>query len=411
MRRIGFPAVAITLAIIAVLGANRLPAQQAMTEELRNVVLFNAPYIIAETLQDYGFLPPSAVDHLLRVNFDKNLLGADNSQHAFNGYIPIRIPTVYYSIEETTASDGTGFYYIGYYFYHPNDTGFEVGPVGDRGHEHDMEGVFLIVQKATSWNPYGTPVLAWSEAHGALIPYYTPGLVDPSTALSQGGEYTWGGKILFRYDPAANQYRPVVAIAQSTHGTYMAQACGPGVTLGPPHTDGYGYNTSSGGTNVFGSCVHHNRWAILYEPAIDSYPFVGLPDWENGNTYAYRLDELATSPIWSSRGSGSTGLFTGRNIDLGHGTYGAEFFTPYAGAGDANPPWAWLGGGGTGGVHFGQGGWWYSFGQDGTIDGEGHPAPWPNFLPGELLMDPQNAARRFFPHYWPSGYNEPVVFN
>jgi hypothetical protein len=26
-------------------------------------------------------------------------------------------------------------------------------------------------------------------------------------------------------------------------------------------------------------------------------------------------------------------------------------------------------------------------------------------------MDPQNAARRFFPHYGWSGYNEPIVFN
>jgi len=144
-------AIAFTLATIAVLGSARLSAQQAMTQELRNVVVYNAPYIIAETKQTYPVWDraPSSFDHLLAVDFDNDVVGGNNAGNAANGYIPQRIPTVYYSIEETTAPDGTGFYYIGYYFYHPADHGFSVGPFYGSGHEHDMEGVFLVVRKVT----------------------------------------------------------------------------------------------------------------------------------------------------------------------------------------------------------------------------------------------------------------------
>ena len=416
MRRINFPTMPLTLAIIAALGTARLSAQQAMTEELRNIVLYNAPYIIAETPDDntvfeiYG--NPSGYDHLLAVDFDNDYLGRNNTGNAANGYIPRRIPTVYYSIEETSASDGTGFYYIGYYFYHPRDRGFTVDIYTNGGHQHDMEGVFLIVRK-TSWNPYGTPVLAWSEAHGALIPYYAPGFVDPNTALSEGNSSTWGGEIVFRFDADFGKLRPVVAIAQSTHGTYMAQACGPTATPGV-HRDGYGYDISSSG-NAYRACIHQGRSWISYQPATDSYPFVGLADSENYNTYNYRLVELATSPVWQYRSSsGDNGLFTGATLDLGHGLRGADFFTPLfpliLGL-DAHPPWAWRGGPGEAHSFLGIGGHWYSFGQDGTGEGEGHGAPWPTFLPGELLVAPQNAAYRFFPHYGYSGFNEPVVFS
>jgi hypothetical protein len=405
MRRFIVPAATFTVAIIAVLGTARLSAQQAMTEELRYVVLNNAPYIIAETSQNFD-RPPSSVDHLLAVDFDNDFYGSNNSANARNGYIPQRIPTVYYSIEETTAPDGTGYYYIGYYFYHPNDDGFSVGPASSSGHEHDMEGIFLIVRK-TSWTLYGTPVLAWSQAHGALIPYFNEGFVNPNTALAQGDELSWGGKINFRVDPDFNIGRPVAVIAQSTHGTYMAQACGPYAS--GLYVDGFGYNTSTSGTNNFGSCVHVNRWAIIYQPAIDSYPFVGLADWENANIYNYRLVELATSPIWQHRGPGV--LLYGSGLWLGHSQYGAEFFVPSSGSGEAKPPWAWLGGPGSHFSFAGHGGYWYTFREDGTQNAHGTPMPWPSFLAGELLIAPQDAAYRFFPNYGNSGFSEPVVFS
>jgi hypothetical protein len=396
-----------TLAIvgIAMLRPQTANAQQAMTDQLRNVVLYNAPYIIAETLQnvqDYsGHVPPSAIDHLLAVDFDNDALGSNNSQHAFTSFIPQRIPTVYYSIEETNAVDGTGYYYIGYYFYHPNDGGTFISG----GHEHDMEGVFLIVRKVT-WNPYGIPVLAWSEAHGALIPYFQQGSVDPNTALSQGDETAWGGQINMRLDQDFNTNRPVVAIRQSDHGTYMAQQCGP--YAAGIYVNGYGYDVGTGGSNTFGACLHGGTSFILYQPAADSYPFVGLGDYENHNTYNYRLRELATSIVWQNR-STSSGLFSGQSLGLGYGLYGGEFFLPSSGTGDANPPWAWLGGAGDHAGCCGYAGYWYNFGMDNTSDTQGTPQPWPAIAQGELLIAPQTAAYRFFQNY--NGFSEPVVFN
>jgi hypothetical protein len=186
----------------------------------------------------------------------------------------------------------------------------------------------------------------------------------------------------------------------------MARACGPTASGG--WADAYGYNTSTGGTNVFGACIHENDDWILYQPAVDTYPFVGLSDYINHGTYNYYLQDLATSPIWQDRHTWQT-MFTGTSLGLGHNLDGGEFFMPAAGTGEANPPWAWYGGPGSHFSFAGWGGYWYNFGVDGTAGGQGLPNPWPNFLAGELLIAPQDAARRFFPNY--SAFDEAVTFS
>lgn len=171
---------------------------------------------------------------------------------------------VYFSIEETGSGSDDGCYYIGYYFYHPVDGGSQVG-IGFAGHEHDMEGIFLIVRKAP-YIPYGQPIMALTQAHGAMLPYFFPGRVDANVTQSLvDGVGAWAGQMESWYDPSFGINRTVTAIRTSTHGTYMAQDCNSANSS--YFYDEFGaFIPNSLSTST--ACIHSQENWILYVPGV-----------------------------------------------------------------------------------------------------------------------------------------------
>ena len=217
--------ICIGVAALTLVGATSSPAraQSSITPYLRSIVSHYAPILIAET--DSFSSNPEAVDHILPVDFDNDPYGYNNADHANSGLVINGKSTAYYSIVETGTTTEKGYFFVNFYFYHARDAGVHFSsPFGEKtggSHDHDLEGVMLIVRKAFG-APYGVLIGAYSEAHGALIPYANPAasIQIPNAA---GGNFR--GMIQFWNEVVFNVDRPVVAIRSRKHGTYMAQDC------------------------------------------------------------------------------------------------------------------------------------------------------------------------------------------
>lgn len=398
--RFGMRTVAGFVAALALV-QHALPAQSTINPTMEAIVRYNAPYIVEETIND-GSAVRSLLNHLLRVDFDNNLTGSDNAYNLNSDNLTFREPVVYYSIAETGDGPDVGFYYIGYYFYHGRDRGFNVGPAHDPGHDHDMEGVYMVVRK-DSYHPYGILELAWSQAHGAMIPYADSTYVDMGPALANnGGPGRWGGKIHDYYDASFGVNRPVVMVALDDHATYVAQSCSHVDQMGAySYYEPGGYDWAGSSQSVLKACVHdYAGHFLLYVPAVDNSNPYGSPDYAIDGTYSYKLIDMASSPMWQQR-LNSGGLFFGSVLDLGHSVQGLSAFQP----GDynnccANPPWFWQGGPGTRQGGFGYTGYWYYFSDEGTSSLTSWTGPWGSWSYGTLMTDPDVAAYTDFPGYY-----------
>ena len=352
-------------------------------------------------------------DHLMPVDFDGDVDGTNNATNALNviGGIRDHRPVVYFSIEETGSGSDNGFYYIGYYFYHPVDGGIQVSGYATNGHNHDLEGIFLIVRKVPNL-PYGEAIMSLTQAHGAMLPYFFPGRVDPTATQSLvDGIGAWAGQIESWYDPRFGVNRPVAAVRTSTHGTYMAQDCNS--LTSSYFYDSYGaYIPNS--TSCSTACIHSQESWILYLPGITDN-VADLPESASNGAWEYRLQEVASSPMWSTKDVYG-GLFTGTRYTLEYG-YNIAFdsFNP----GGADPMWAWSGGPGIADGPPGHHGYWYSFAMDNTWDVHFEAGQWPTWTSyGELLLDSHSVAYTYFKRYSdPQGnalarfLNLPVAYN
>lgn len=406
------------LGVSLTLPARAVDAQSTVTPQMEAIVRYNAPYIVEETTND-GSLRHSLINHLLRVDFDGDLQGINNGTNIDNDYLVHREPVVYYTISETGSGPDEGFYYIGYYFYHAKDGGWKISAYTDHGHDHDLEGVYLVVRK-DSYHPYGILELAWSQAHGAMIPYADSTYVDMGATLGNNSAGYWGGKIHDYFDSSFGVNRPVVMVSLDTHATYVAQSCS-GVDNGKSFSyyEPGGYDWTSSTSTVLYACVHD--WAgsfLLYVPAVDNNNPYGSPDYAANGTYSYQLLDLASSPIWTDRQTYHD-LLGGNLINLGYGLSGYDAFQPgYGSDCCANPPYQWQGGPGD---RHGLGplnGHWYYFSQDGTTNYTSWDGPWGAWSYGQLLVDPELAANDDFPGYYDwrgnaftNFYQPPVVFN
>ena len=401
--RIPAKLVALLLVVAFQLSPNQLAAQGTITTFLRSVVSHYAPILIAET--DSFTANPEANDHILRVDFDGDNLGTDNARNADNGVVVNGKSSAYYSIVETGTTTEKGYFFINYYFYHARDAGAHFGSIlgtitgGD--HEHDLEGVMLIVRKSFS-APYGILVAAYTEAHGALIPYTNPNS-NPSAPTPAGASL---GYIRFWNEAVFNVDRPVVAIRSRKHGTYMAQDCSGNTPILDTPGGFFGrfgmWMNSPQDFHTYRSCIHPDSKNIVYVPVpLDLPPTSGIfasrlgPSVRDGTKW-YELLELATSPIWTLRNINS--LLLAPSIVL-YGGFPADtmFFSSVSGGEVANTPWAWRGGPGQSRfVGFGTASW-YSFGVDNTDIYNG-PISFPTApLSGQLLTNPGAEAALRFP--------------
>jgi hypothetical protein len=324
---------------------------------------------------------------MLRVDFDGRTYGPGKAVTAAS-YIAIvdRTATAYFSVVESGYASDKGYFFLGYYWYHPKDN----GSVLDSGHEHDLEGAMFLVKKS-AYLPYGTLVLALTQAHGELVPYYTS--QSPIQYGAVGSPYL--GVVNFWPDPRNGTQRPVLVVRARNHGTHAPQTCN---ASGQGSENGFGifWNAQPSYT----ACIHSGNQWILYEP---NWLFNGggssLDIGTRSGNAIYQLSELYTSPIWTDRGQYQD-LFSGGYAPLTNSDGGFLSFYSLTDPNQANPPWQWRGGGGcfTKTVYFiGQGtGCWYGYDVDGEYDAD-IPQHWPvSPSYGRLLTDPAAEMRMRF---------------
>lgn len=388
---------------------HRVQAQTSLPGNLKEIVYRNAPFIMAET---YDRFYVQRFDHIMPVDFDGDELGANNTNITPNTIVDGR-PTVYYSVTETGYTSDQGYYFLGYYIYHVNDGGQDFSGFLAPGHEHDMEGVYLVVKKSPYY-PLGAVAISLAEAHGALIPSFNNAQSAVDLAHSPAGG-PWVGRIQFWTDGRYNTGRPVVAIRGRTHGTYMAEDCS-GATQ-PNWSDGYGmWLNSVEIDNTYTGCIHSGHHMIVYVPVQSAadIPSSGLPYAEpldsatRDGTHLYRLVHVVDSPLWRRRADPQV-LFDGNLLTMDGGPTGREFFRSSTGSLDANPPWAWYGGRGECHYVAGTGPYcWYSFAVDNTSASYA-PYAWPRSVAGRLLTNPVAEMQLRFP--WLPELNAPVRYN
>jgi hypothetical protein len=409
------------LALVAALSgtvpATRVAEAQttALPGPLQTIVYRNAPFVLHETFLSAN--PVGASDHMLREDFNGNHVGYSKTADAANrAFVGDRTASVYFSATENGYYSDQGYYFVGYYWYHPRDNGADFTmPWGEAkhhaGHEHDLEGAYFLIRKS-AYQPYGTIISALTQAHGELVPYKNYHQTVVPSSAANGSDYYAG--IEFWNDARYSSSRPVVAVRGRNHGSHMAQiGCSGGTTLDGP----FGIVPNSAG--VFSACVHDGFDAIVYRPMMQEAltPSAGLPgadvipiDTVHG-VYTYQLLDVSTT-LWPLRNTDHL-LFSGPSLSLAGGNTGLTWFQQMEFSDDhANPMWQWRGGEGCrtssswiGSITF----CWYGFGDDGTASYD-TPAHWPvSTSPGAFLTNPQqDATLRFtnLPEIWnPMRYN------
>lgn len=432
----------ITVGLLACSLANPViaRAQSSLPVRLKQVVYDNAPIVWHETDDNYANL--NVRDHMLRADFDGDQYASNNSENAAKSSKFVdRSATAYFSIVETGATTYSGYYYIGYYYYHPRDGGQSfysnacACQVANDGHDNDFEGVYLVVKK-TMYAPSGVLLYALSEAHGALI----PAIRKPTTFTSeplvapQEGEY---GYINFWRDLQSSTMRPVVAIRSRTHGTYFAQNYVSSDFYDRFYSQGFGIDPGEPDQYARYSPHGHSGTQALIQLPVPPYqdptatlrPDPLYPDTRNGTVH-YQLLELYQTPLWTTRSalwsfyysvpqetwnqvagnSGPPVTMQGTNESV----YPA--FVP----GPTNPDpgdaatavWEWRGGRGEG-PHYDLQGTeqhWYMFAFDNT-DSWNDNRWWPRATTyGNLLTIPYSEMETRFPGF-SGGVNEVTAYN
>jgi hypothetical protein len=384
----------IALCALAAGGGTRTGEAQTLSARLREVVYHHAPLILAETWNEE--VNVEATDHILPVDFDCDRYGGNNARHAYSpASFCDRRATAYVSIVETGASSSKGYFFIGYYFYHPNQPkGSFPTPLGTyttEVHEHDFEGVWFIVKKS-AYSPYGTLYGVLTQAHDALIPFLRLG--DDGRTPLFAANVGAAGYVYFWTDRYSGVRRPVVAIRSRIHGTFMAQD----YTNQRTWSLHYGFGIDPRSPEVDGTyrvTIHRNTQPIVFAPEAPGAGPGALATRVGAGTrrgvWRYRLVELASSPIWSARSAPGM-LLTGVPLALSGGGSALSYFNPSPGAAaKAKPVWNWLGGRGERRVILGDVAQWYSFGVDMTSRYYSS-VWWPRTSPGRLLTDPAREA-------------------
>lgn len=376
-------AMVVTLSGVPLPRIGSLAAQTVdLPPNLKTVVYRNAPFIVHET--NPASYPPGAIDHLLKVDFDGTYDGTTKEGNRNYDYPNAgRAASVYFSATENGYYSDQGYYFLGYYFYHPHDDG--------DGHEHDMEGVYFIVKKS-AYTPYGTPVIALGQAHGEMIPYVNvhQSLVSPSA----NGDPFWG-LVEFWNDSRYNAQRPIAVIRSEGHAARMAQTQCKSWSM-------EGSVDSLTLADHFPTCMHEGFDNILYRPMMEeattnlSLPQAdALPLFQYSGSATYQLIDVSTT-LWPLRNVPADYLFSnggGTSLQLSGGATAQQFFKQATFSNNhANPLWFWRGGDGCQ-QHFGIWGCWYGFDVDGYWYSFNPPRHWPtSATPGAFLTDPTGDA-------------------
>ncbi|MBI4424428.1 MAG: hypothetical protein HY554_11900 [Elusimicrobia bacterium] len=133
-----------------------------------------------------GLGPEPKADYLARFDFDGDWAGANNWANLERFPLPAY---VYYDVRETRTH-----YFLTYAFFHPRDYKL----VG--GHENDLEGVVLTVQK--DGGRFGGFRLLETLAHASIQPYSSePGVTNGRKALKGPAPLDAEGRVTLFIEP------------------------------------------------------------------------------------------------------------------------------------------------------------------------------------------------------------------
>jgi hypothetical protein len=287
--------------------------------EIPDIVERWAPIIYQDVDQDN-----LGADSITRVDFDGNLRGSDNKSNWPSSSLP---GVVYYSLVRGATHD-----FLGYYFYHAEDT---TGFFGGGGHEHDLEGVVATFNRCT--NELDSVL---TNYHGDYLPYVSetnpPGVAgvqirdaktdDPEAKFTVLDRTRWITDIEYTfYDVLA------VGVEANTHAVHgQWDHCK--VLGGSGRGFGYPFCSSHGGDGVI------YEYRDLPELPPQPAAFLQYPDWP---VTGYQLKDIKTLWEWAHDAekcgqSGVDDLFAceaGRRLP--HDTFNSE--DDDAG----NLPWTW----------------------------------------------------------------------
>ena len=229
-----------------------------------------------------------AADYIAAYDFDGNLNGRDNWDHAGNAAFPLRA-TGYYSVVETSSH-----WFVVYTFFHPRDW---TDSFFDTEHENDAEGVMLAIRRDGS--TFGQLQAAVTVAH-----------TDFFSFVPSGGTWRSGGE-------SVDGTLQMTALGDGAHPVTAQQAKGHGLKGRPAY-------------DIVGD-------GVIYFPSATTAEVPSNPDDRN---VLYRLvDILAPGGMWDQRGNtqlfASFGSFAGDNTGgCGSGAIGCS-------SNSANAPWGW----------------------------------------------------------------------
>lgn len=227
-------------------------------------------------------------DYVTAYDFDGNLNGRDNWDHAGNSLYPLRAHG-YYSVVETSTH-----WFLVYLFFHPRDW---TDSFFDTEHENDAEGVMLAVHR--DGTTYGKLKAAVAVAHTDFFSY-----VPSGSTWTSGGESVDGTLSL-------------AALADGGHPVTAQQAKGHGLKARPY------YDINGDG--------------VVYYPSLTTAEVPSGPDDRN---VLYKLvDIIATGGMWDQRAN--TSLFASFGTFAGDGTGGCGDGAVSCSSNSANAPWGW----------------------------------------------------------------------
>lgn len=247
-----------------------------------------APVHYQDVDQTGGHALGGAADYLAAYDYDGNLNGRDNWDHAGNAAYPLRA-TGYFAVTETSTH-----WFLTYLFFHPRDW---TDSFFDSEHENDAEGVLFAIQRDGS--TYGKLQAAVTVAHTDFFSYTPSG-----SAWKSGGESIDGTLSL-------------AALADGGHPVTAQEAKGHGLKARPY------YDINGDG--------------VVYYPTADT---AGVPTNPNDRNVSYKLvDILAAGGLWDQRDN--TALFASAGTFAGDTSGGCGAGAISCGTNSANAPWGW----------------------------------------------------------------------
>jgi hypothetical protein len=229
-----------------------------------------------------------AADYITSYDFDGNLDGRDNWDHAGNASFPLRA-VGYYSVVETATH-----WFVVYLYFHPRDW---TDSFFDTEHENDAEGVMLAVQRDGS--TFGRLQAAVTVAHTDFFSF-----VPPGATWTSGGESTDGALQLMN-------------LADGGHPVTAQQAKGHGLKARPFY-------------DIVGD-------GVVYFPSLGTGEVPSGPD--DRNVRYQLIDILAPGGMWDQRATPS--LFASFGSFAGDTTGGCGSGAISCSTNSANAPWGW----------------------------------------------------------------------